>query len=337
MLTKPSILIIVVSLLLCLAVFAGCSENSNGTEVVTNTAANTSSSDNSSAIVDNAISIMKIDGFDSVSGKGVLSLGWRQLFDPRAQTTALEGRALAVGFDEGSSSTHKGIDMGSVYLNYSTNHLELQKHSGPQGGVAYGSFSGPRDNNSINTNIQFASNGSYEFEVNGSAKFSAIKTTITAPAALLSITAPAKDASVSTSNDLTITWQGGNTNGSVLIAIPAPPARPSGDGPPQGGGEHAGPGGMRPPGGPDGGKMGPPSGEDHPPMPDSSRAIIVRLDNNSGSYTVSAAALQALVKKTSAKELICMVSQLSAQEVDHDGGKIHVILQNGDGVRVTLQ
>src|SRR5204863_8585470 len=116
--------------------------------------------------------------------------------------------------------------------------------------------------------------GSYQFEVSGSSKFSAFTTSLTAPAALINLTSPAKGDSISTSSDLVLNWNGGNASGGVLIVIAAQPPRPQW-GPPQG--PPGGFGGRPPDGdghrGRGGGGFGPPPG-DHPPRCDSTRAIV---------------------------------------------------------------
>ena len=72
-------------------------------------------------------------------------------------------------------------------------------------------------------------------------------------------------------------------------------------------------------------------------MFDSTKAIIVKLDNNPGTYTVAAAKLQELVSRTSTRGLLCTVSQMTVNDVDHDGGIVHVVFRNGDGVMVKVQ
>ena len=72
-------------------------------------------------------------------------------------------------------------------------------------------------------------------------------------------------------------------------------------------------------------------------MCDSTRAIVLKLDNNPGTYTVSAAKLQELVSRTGSHGLLCTVSQMSVNEVDHDGGAVHVVFRNGDGVMVKVE
>ena len=108
--------------------------------------------------------------------------------------------------------------MGSVYVNYASNHLVLLQHIGPGGGVIYTSSFGPREGG---TNIEFISGGTYQFEVSGSSKFSAFTTALTAPAALIDLVSPVKGDSISTATNLVLTWNGGNTTAGVLIVIAA--------------------------------------------------------------------------------------------------------------------
>jgi hypothetical protein len=73
------------------------------------------------------------------------------------------------------------------------------------------------------------------------------------------------------------------------------------------------------------------------PGPDSTRAIIVRIDGNPGSATVSASALHDLVARTGATHLRCEVSQLNVVDVSHDGGTVRLVLRSGDGTRINVQ
>jgi hypothetical protein len=72
-------------------------------------------------------------------------------------------------------------------------------------------------------------------------------------------------------------------------------------------------------------------------MLDSTRAIIGKLDNNPGTYTVAAEKIQDLISRTGAHGLLCTVSQMSVSDVEHDGGTVHVVFRNGDGVMVKVQ
>jgi hypothetical protein len=283
--------------------------------------------------IENELSMMSDNGLNVGASKGIFSLEWGKLKGPMNQQDALVGRAMAIGFNSGQPQgpphSRRGIDMGSVYLNYANSHLALQKRTGPHGGVSYASFSGPRDGGS-NTNIEFVAGGSYEFEVTGSDGFSAIRTTLTAPSALLKITSPAANQAVNPSNDLTITWEGGVAEGKVLLSIMATPPRPNGM---SGPGDPNREGGMGP-GGHHGGGRGP----GNPPNPmDPARAIIIKLDNNPGTYTIVASKLQELIQRTNAAKLMVGVGQLNVTEVEHDGGTIHIALRNGDRLPVSVQ
>jgi hypothetical protein len=278
------------------------------------------------------------------------------------------GAAQAVAFDtvqaKSKRTAHpREIDIGSVTLNYGSTNLALKKITGPRGEVMYTSISGPPTEAS-GSNIQFVANGTYEFDVSGSAKFSAFKASLTAPAGLLKITSPSEDQKIDTSADLAITWQGGDPNAAVLIRLmPQRPRMENDSGflhapPPDSGrmGPHGGlggrdwemrgappdrgrmgPGGERhEPGGPGGGMMGPPRGNG-PPVPDSTKTVIVQLGGNPGTYTITAARLKDLIHNSRASGLMCSISQIIVTELDHDGGKVRLTLQNDDGVRLTLQ
>lgn len=322
-------------LLLCGLLLAGCSDNSQSTGATTGSTSSDPTNTLAVNVAESELTLLRAAGIDVGDGKGIFSIGWRQMFNPQNQTESTVGQAMAIGFDSnrGISMRRRGVDMGSVSVNFASAHLSLQKRMTSDGRVIYTSSFGPRE---AETNIEFISGGTYEFEVSGSSQFSALNTSVTAPAALINITAPARGDSLSNPNDLTLTWQGGNSGSGIVIAIaPAPPRPP--EGPPRGPGEFGGP----PPGGdrhmgPGGGGMRPPPG-DHPPMLDSTRAIIVKLDNNPGTYTIAASKIQDLISRTSAHGLLCTVSQMSVNDVDHDGGTVHVVFRNGDGVMVKVQ
>jgi hypothetical protein len=72
-------------------------------------------------------------------------------------------------------------------------------------------------------------------------------------------------------------------------------------------------------------------------MLDSTRAIIVHLSTNPGTYTVAGSRLSTLVTATGSRGLMCTVSQVAMSQVDHDGGKIQLAVRNGDGVMVKIQ
>ncbi len=323
---------IAVMLLLTGTLIYGCYDNSQSTQPIIGSSGNMENMI-ASGIAQNELTLLRLGGIDTASGKGIFSIGWRQFFDPRCQGDTTVGHAMAIGFENSeplASMRRAGIDMGSVVLRYGSNNTTLQKHISPDGRVIYTSSLGPHDNS---TNISFISGGTYTFDVSGSAKFSSFTTSVTAPSALIAISNPARRDSINTTNDLTITWSGGSAS-SILIAVAAQPPPPIGFGDPRG------PGGPPPVGGgpigPGMGSMRPPPG-DHPPILDSTKAIVVRLSTNTGTYTVPAAKLQDLVSRTGAHGLLVSVSQMVVNDVMHDGGIVHVVFRNGDGVMVKVQ
>ena len=342
MFTKQGFALIVAAVF-CAGILAGCSENSGSTQQILSSLDNLNSADGATSAVEYELSLINAGGINLDSSKGLFSLEWGQRGGPMHQEAGIGGRALAVGFDgsqqQGPPFLRAAVDMGTVYLNYESNHLELWKRTGPRGGISYSSFSGPMEGG-MNTSIDFVGDGSYEFEVTGSDKFSAIRTSVTTPSALLKIISHSDSQIVNLANDLTLRWEGGMTNGKVLLGFAAPPPHPAGGfGPGQHGGMGPGGPGHRGgmgPGGPPGRGFGP--GQGGPPNPlDSSRAIMVRLDNNPGTYTVSAAKLRELIRNTNTARLVASVSQLVVKDVDHDGGKIRVVMRNGNRVMLRTQ
>ncbi len=365
---------VVLGFITLLTLSGGCSQDSQTTAPSSGSITAGTSSTLAVNVWQSELTLLKSAGYDLGNSRGIFSLGWREVFNPQSRSGSTLGQAMAVGFDSDAAADadwpRGGVDMGSVYLNYGGEHLAMHKRITPGGGVVYTSSTGPGEASGT-SNVSFIPGGSYEFDVTGSSKFSAIQTTLTAPSALINITSPAPGDSISSSSDLTLTWSGGNTGSGVLIAIVPPPPRRPGDGGPgspplgddngrmgPGGGFQGpigalsgsgpdgrmpgpgdgmqGPGGMRGPGGgmPPGG--GPPPGGP-PPMLDSTRAIIVRLSNSPGTYTIAGSRLGSLVSSTGARGLMCTVSQVAMSQVGHDGGNIQLAVRNGDGVMVKIR
>jgi hypothetical protein len=85
-----------------------------------------------------------------------------------------------------------------------------------------------------------------------------------------------------------------------------------------------------------GGEIGPCIGD--PPLPiDSTKAIIIKLDTNPGTYTISASQLQTLVSSTNATQIHCMISQLTVNRVDHSGEVVRLVIGNNDQARLLIQ
>ncbi len=340
-----------VTLCLILSLAPGCSENPQS--ALTTTASTTSGN-----VAEN---LLGVNG-DTVTARAVFSVGWRDLLDPATSTDSVMGAAEAVAFDTTQAKSMRGahhteIDIGSVTLNYGSTNLTLNKITGPRGEVMYTSLSGPRMEGS-GSNIQFVANGTYEFDVSGSAQFSAFKASLTAPAGLLKITSPSEDQKIDTSADLAITWQGGDPNTAVLFQLVPQRLRVENDSgflhAPLPDSERIGPHGRL--GGPDWGMRGEPpdrgrmdrGGERHgpggpggrmigPPMLDSTRAVIVQLGGNPGTYTITAAQLKELIHNSWANGFRCSINQSVVTEISHDGGTVRLMLQNDDAIQLVLQ
>jgi hypothetical protein len=279
------------------------------------------------SIVSDELTVSQLGGIAIDSSNGEFSIGWNQFVGPLTQTTERVGDASVVVFDSlvtisERRSPHAGKDIGSVYLNYSGNHQEFKKIQHPFGGTFYSIFQHLFGQTSAG--VSFAGNTSYEFEVTGSSSFSAVKVAITSPSALINITSHANGQQVSADSNLTLAWLGGNPTGSVLVRVtPMIGFGPDGFAPCDSGirmgdRERRGPGGM-PPGIRDG-------GPGRPMRIDSGYTIL--LANNPGAAVISAATIQQILD--GATQLSVTVSQLTATEFDHDGGKYRLVMRDGD-------
>ncbi|TSA21477.1 hypothetical protein D4R75_06145 [bacterium] len=342
MFTKKAFVGILISFL-CMSILVGCTETA--TQPISDPQTNIAASSTAAmAAINNELSLVKVAGVSVDANTAMFSINWREFFDATTKTSTLIGRAFAVG--PANNRSHGSVHIGNVYLNYNSNHLVLQKRTDRRGGVAYSTFEGRCDSAEY-TNVDFVPGESYEFEATGSTTFSALKASITAPTALLAFQGITNGATISTTNDLTLTWKGGNSSGPILLTVIAMPS--------PGGTRICGPDSLHDPGGPpyrnrphgpdgmeesevDGVGFGSDPSIGDPPMPiDSSRAIIVSLTNNPGTYTVSASAVQALVSKTKATKIDCMVSQVSKVVQAHDTGSVKLVIGNDDQVHLFIQ
>jgi hypothetical protein len=277
---------------------------------------------------------LQASGMGIDSANGVFSIGWREFLNPMVSDTVTHGHAFAIAFDEISSQIPRpfksGLDMGSVFINYQSNHLELQKIVNPHGGVLYSLF--PRFN--TGNELEFIPNEIYEFEITGSSSFGPINIPLTAPSALLDFTSHANGDVIDPNNDLNLTWSGGSASDPVAIHIlpeivfqPSGGVRvrqlPGGNYGNIGPHFHGGHGGRGP----------------HPlpmPMP-IHMGIFEVLPNNPGQYTVAAADIQNLLSNTNATGIICHVSQMNGTEVDHEGRILWAVMRNGDQLMLSIQ
>jgi hypothetical protein len=278
-------------------------------------------------MIENDIEFMERGGMPLSDSKAVFSIGWRELMDPSGGTSEVAGHASAVAFEEATASRPHpfggGIDMGTVYLNYNSNQLEMHKMVGREGGIVY--ILSHRMPGSTGPELGFVPNTVYEFETTGPSVFDPVQLGITSPPALLELTSHTAGQAISASEDLTLTWSGGKANTGVVLHVhPALNNDP---------GQRPGPGfGPRPP---HGGR--PPHGQPFPPAPLSPNALIVVLNDNPGTYTFSSQNIQELINTSGASEIVCGVSQLDVNEVSPNGEVLRVIMHNRDGVRLVVQ
>ncbi len=97
--------------------------------------------------VNSDMGLMKNGGMEFDSAAGVFSIGWNEMFRPFEDGGDVRGMAFAVGFGDGETDlTHfrrSGLDMGSVFINYSGNQIELHKRYHRVRGTAYTLFERP--------------------------------------------------------------------------------------------------------------------------------------------------------------------------------------------------
>jgi hypothetical protein len=274
------------------------------------------------SMLDDQIEFMERGGIPFVESKAVFSIGWRELMDPSGGTSEIAGHAFATAFEKPVEQRPRpfrgGIDMGSVFINYSSNQIEMNKWTGQEGGVVY--MLSHRMRGMTNSTLGFLPNTLYEFEVAGSSGFDPVQLGIISPPGLLEISSHTAGQTISVSEDLILTWSGGMASSGVVLHLHPAPAQRSGinPGPPRGG--------------------SPPHGRHpFPPVPLSSNSIVVILDNNPGTYTFSSSDIQEVVNQSGASKIVVGVSQLDVNEESPNGEILRVVMHNRDGLRLSVQ
>jgi hypothetical protein len=327
--TKVLCVVAVIAVVMALGIY-GCSQVTGPKSQLSATGLT-----NAVSVVSQDLSQLAAAGETGQATKGVFSIGWKKFVGPDITQQGTVGEAYAVVMPETSTtSIHPaGIDVGTVTVDYTGGSVELTKHTGRDSSVLYESFGkGMRFEGGTPVNIPFVANGTYTFNVSGSANFSAGSFGVTAPASLLAIVGHADRDTIMQSADLTLQWQGGSPTDSILVRI-VPHLRPAEVAACAMGGEYDNlmhRGGM---GGPRGHREG--RFEMGGPLaglgPAFAKGIVVTVPNT-GSYTVTSGDLQALLSGTEASELMVGVTQVVRQDVPHDGGVITVLLRNGDRI-----
>jgi hypothetical protein len=275
--------------------------------------------------VENDLSLLKASGMHFIEGDGVFSIGWNEVFRKFDDDSRIKGMAFAVVFgDQSTTSTDFpgiGIDLGIVTINYTNGEIELHKISHDARGTAYSLFHRPFGGS--DNLLEYIPSTDYQFVVSGSDGFSPLNVTLTSPASLINISNLAHGDDVNVIEDLTVTWDGGNTNGQIAIIVMAhhDPFKRNGG--------HDGRGGP-------GGKGGPRGHHRPHPGLNHGDVIIEILDNNPGEYTITAEAIQNLIGDTEADKLVVGVSQFELNEIQHDGKTINAAMRNGNSVMLDI-
>jgi hypothetical protein len=275
--------------------------------------------------VENDLSLLKARGMHFIEGDGVFSIGWNEVFRKFDDNSRIKGMAFAVVFGEQSTSSSRfpgyGLDLGTITINYANGEIELHKIQHDARGTAYSLFHRPFGGS--DKLLEYIPSTEYQFVVSGSDSFSPLNVTLTSPESLINISNLAHGDDINASEDLTVTWEGGNADGQVAIRVMA----------------HHNP--FKRWGGPDGkggpGGKGGPRGH-HPPHPGINKGdvIIEVLDNNPGEYTISAETIQNLIGDTGADKLVVGVSQFDMSEIQHDGKTINTAMRNGNSVMLDI-
>ena len=268
-------------------------------------------------VIGSDLDLLKEAGLDIEGADGVFSIGWNEIFRPFDTGAEVMGSAFAVAFGEDAGTfphfRRLGINMGSVFINYASNQIEMHKHSDDRKGVAYTLFRRPfgRSDNML----EFIPNVDYEFEVTGSDQFTPVTFTLTSPEALMDITSHNHADEIDPIQDLTLTWEGGNANEKVAIRLMA---------------HFRGHHGRKGPHG-KGGPKGP------PPRSPMETVIFIVLDTNPGEYTFTAEQVQELLRNNGTRHIVAGVSQMDFQEVEHEGKLLHTVMRNGNSVMLKVK
>ncbi len=281
------------------------------------------------ASVDEDMEMLKASGVNVDSADAVFSLGWNQFIGPMHQSANTSSHAHVAGFDELQNIHPRlggGVDLGTVYINYSGQQVELNKIQTREGGLFYSNLNkrpgmrgdrhgknkpkggkpqgGNRGPGGQVTEIEYIPNTEYQFETSGSTHFNPINVSLTSPPALIDIASHENRDTINVANDLDLTWNGGTTDTKITIRILP----------------HHFPGQGK-----------------HPHPRHFSEGIFILLDTNPGQYTVAASDIQNLINSLNTNQIVIMVSQFDVNEIENEGKNIHVVMRNGDRVVLTAE
>ena len=258
--------------------------------------------------IESDLALLKDGGIPIDESDGVFSIGWNEVFRPIDDESLIRGMAFAVAFGEVNDFYKFGVNMGSVIINYGDHNLELHKKSNDRRGTMYSLFKRPFGHS--DQLLEYIPNIEYEFQVTGSDAITAFSFSLMSPSALMDITSHEHGNVIDPSQDLTITWDGGNADGKVAVRLMAHIRKDKGS---RGKG---------------------PKGPRHP-HPD--HIIFEILETNTGEYTFTSAQIQELLSNVDSAYLMVGVSQMDIGEVEHDGKVFHSVMRNGNSVKLKVE
>jgi len=258
--------------------------------------------------IESDLALLKDGGIPIDETDGVFSIGWNEIFRPIDDELHIRGMAFAVAFGEVNDFHKFGINMGSVFINYGDHQTELHKKTNDKRGTMYSLFKRPFGHS--DQLLEYIPNIDYEFQVTGSDAITAFSFSLMSPSALMDITSHEHGNVIDPTQDLTITWDGGNADGKVAVRLMAHIRKDKG---PRGKG---------------------PKGPHHP-HPD--HIIFEILDTNTGEYTFTSAQIQELFSNVDSAHLMVGVSQMDVGEVEHDSKVFHSVMRNGNSVKLSVE
>lgn len=265
--------------------------------------------------VESDMGLLKDFGVPIVEGDGVFSIGWNEIFRPFDDDSHIKGMAFAVALSDTNTDwpffPKRGLNMGIINIDYSGNQVQMHKIFHRKRGVAYSLFNRPFGGSDVL--LEYIPNTEYTFNVSGSESFSPATITLTSPASLINITNHSFGDVIDPTQDLTINWDGGNLNGKIAIRVMGlfpPPSKIKG-----------------------------PKGKNMPPKPGPHprEAIVIVLETNPGTYTISAEQIQSLVSEMNAEKIVVEVSQFDIGGFEHDGKTLHTAMRNGASLVLGVQ
>jgi hypothetical protein len=263
--------------------------------------------------IESDLVLLKEGGMPIDESDGVFSIGWNEVFRP-IDESQIRGMAFAVAFGEINDFYKYGINMGSVLINYGDHQIELHKKINDRRGTMYSLFKRPFGHS--DQLLDYIPNIEYEFTVTGSDVLSPFSFSLTSPSALMDITSHEYSNVIDPSQDLTITWDGGNTDGKVAVRLMVH-FRPDKDGRKHGGKDRRGP--------------------HHHHHPHPNHIIFEILDTNTGEYTFTSEQIQQLLINIDSAHLMVGVSQMDVGEVEHDSKVFHTVMRNGNSVKLKVE